>query len=84
MLSVSIINLIVVNSENFWMSSPGQAKASMTLNFGKLNESEWEIKKIDKIIIEWVFEPLDFRVYIWTPGSSWTVVYIIKDNSKFI
>lgn len=72
-----------MSSENYWMSNPGQAKATMTLNFGKLSESEWEIKKIDQINILWTLEPLDFRVYVWTPGSSWTMVYMIKDNSKY-
>lgn len=71
-----------MSSENYWMSSPGQKKASMTLNFGKINDKDWEIKKIDKVIINWALEPTEFRVFSWYPGSSWTMIDMIKNNSK--
>ena len=66
------------------MTIPGEKKATITINFGKLAEEEWEIKKIDKIILNWIRPATTFRVFSWYPGASWNLIAVIKKNSKTI
>jgi hypothetical protein len=66
----------------YWMSEPGVRKATLQINFGKTREGAWKTKKIDKIILSWEKEPLDFTIYSWYPGSSWALIAAPKNNSK--
>ena len=69
--------------QGFWMSIPGQIKQTFIINFGKRGPSDWETKKVDKIIIEWVYKAVDYRIFAWYPGSAWTLVGMFKGNSNF-
>ena len=69
--------------QGFWMSVPGQSKQTFILKFGKRGPYDWEIKKVDKLIIKWVYKAVDYRLFVWYPGSAWTLVGTYFGNSKF-
>jgi hypothetical protein len=64
------------------MTVPGVETATLYVNFGQLPNNLWEIKKVDKILITWDKEPKDYRVFSWYPGSSWVMIYSVKNNGK--
>lgn len=67
------------------MTVPGVVKSSLQINFGKLGgKNNWEVKKIDKIILTWSKPPIDFRVFTWYPGTSWILFTKITNNGNFI
>ena len=76
---------MAINSDHYWLSAKGIDKATVYINFGKINKSsdEWEIKMIDKIRIHWQFQPKKFKLFSWYQGSSLTLV-ASEDEPKMI
>jgi hypothetical protein len=72
----------VETGSNFWMSIPGQAKQTFIINFGKRGPENWEVKKVDKIVIEWIYKAVNYRIFAWSPGSTWQLVGQYNHNSK--
>lgn len=59
------------------MSTPGQEVVTLQINYGRIGKKEennWEIKKIDYIILEFTKAPKDFKILTWYPGSPWTLI----------
>ena len=66
------------------MSIPGQTKQTFIINFGKRGPENWETLKVDKILIEWIYKAVDYRIFAWSPGSTWQLVGQFKNNSKIL
>jgi len=52
--------------------------------FGKLEDSSFEIKKVDLIKIDFELAPVKFLVYTWYPGSSWSLLKAFDKNRIYI
>lgn len=66
------------------MTIPGVRKSSLQINFGKIGKSNWEVKKVDKIILTWSKPPIEFRIFTWYPGTSWILFSKISNNGIFL
>lgn len=74
-------NILNNVGDGFWMTVPGQKKQTLIMNFGKISEDEWEIKKVDQIVINWFYAAKKYRIFSWYPGSAWVLIGLKNQNT---